>query len=242
MSQVASIQCLFCKRLNPAGAIFCNECGTQLNMQPCDRCGAIDARTSMNCYKCGAEFPLHEMPENRLAHEPMAGSQDVVPNTADVAGPPDPTNRQAPGGVIAKTQLTRLIAGVALSLALIAAATFVYFDRGQPGHLTQKPEVEQRISAVSGRTGPAETPQAAQPAAMSTPAGPTAKPAGGVDASGKASPTPSPSAGPPAAPRPPSANDANAAAARKESLTSTDCPQAVATLGLCNPDTRPGRR
>ena len=54
MASPEALQCLFCQHVNPAGATFCNTCGSQLQLQQCDRCGSINKRSASNCYKCGA--------------------------------------------------------------------------------------------------------------------------------------------------------------------------------------------
>ncbi|MFZ4539474.1 zinc ribbon domain-containing protein [Propionivibrio sp.] len=63
MSSPQVLQCLFCNHLNPADASFCNKCGSQLHLRPCDNCGAIEKRTATNCYKCNAELTLPEIPK-----------------------------------------------------------------------------------------------------------------------------------------------------------------------------------
>ena len=56
MPSPSAYQCLFCNHPNPAGASFCNECGSQLQLQQCDLCGSINKRSARVCYKCGAAF------------------------------------------------------------------------------------------------------------------------------------------------------------------------------------------
>ena len=51
-----TLQCLFCKHINPAEASFCNACGSQLNLQPCLQCGAVDGRSAKRCHKCDTPF------------------------------------------------------------------------------------------------------------------------------------------------------------------------------------------
>jgi ribosomal protein L40E len=58
MSSTPTLQCLFCNHLNPGGASFCNDCGSQMHLQPCDRCGAINKRTAKSCHKCDSSFTL----------------------------------------------------------------------------------------------------------------------------------------------------------------------------------------
>jgi ribosomal protein L40E len=65
MSSSLSLQCLFCQHINPAGASFCNGCGSQLNLQPCLQCDTVDNRTATHCYKCGAPFSSSPSARNR---------------------------------------------------------------------------------------------------------------------------------------------------------------------------------
>jgi hypothetical protein len=50
-------QCPFCYHANPAGARFCNDCGSPLHLKPCKQCEAINDQAARNCYKCGTEDP-----------------------------------------------------------------------------------------------------------------------------------------------------------------------------------------
>ena len=49
--------CPFCDHHNPAGAKFCNDCGSPLHLKPCNQCDAVNHQAATNCYKCGAECP-----------------------------------------------------------------------------------------------------------------------------------------------------------------------------------------
>jgi len=51
-------QCLFCDHVNPAGAKFCNNCGSQLHVKQCSRCGAINDQAAKTCFKCEMEIPV----------------------------------------------------------------------------------------------------------------------------------------------------------------------------------------
>ena len=56
--------CPFCDHHNPAGAKFCNDCGSPLHLKPCNQCDAVNHQAATNCYKCGAECPaLFTTPE-----------------------------------------------------------------------------------------------------------------------------------------------------------------------------------
>ena len=48
--------CPFCEHHNPAGAYFCNDCGSPLQLKPCNQCHAVNHQAATNCYKCGALF------------------------------------------------------------------------------------------------------------------------------------------------------------------------------------------
>ena len=250
MSSIPSIQCLFCKHLNPAGAIFCNECGTQLNVQPCDHCGAIDAREARNCHKCGAEFPLHAPPEPGPESELLANGQDSALNSpADVAPPPGPINPDLVEGahnmaaVAAGSRRNWRPAAAGLSLALIAVAAFVYFDRVQPELLAQKSSVKQTVSVTSARPTSAQTMQAAQTDVALTPTRSVTEP---ETASRTGTPRNAAAPAPPVADSPIAVHSLPAtdgdARTRQNSLASNECPQAIATLGLCNPDTAAEKR
>ena len=73
--------CPFCDHHNPAGAKFCNDCGSPLHLKPCNRCGAVNHQAATNCYKCGAECP---------ASFTTPKATPVLP-AADVGTPPSAT-------------------------------------------------------------------------------------------------------------------------------------------------------
>jgi len=45
--------CPFCEHANPAGAKFCNDCGSPLHLAPCRHCGAVNNVDDAQCYNCG---------------------------------------------------------------------------------------------------------------------------------------------------------------------------------------------
>jgi hypothetical protein len=51
-----STDCPFCKHVNPAGAKFCNECGSPLHLAPCPHCDAVNHVDDVQCYRCGASL------------------------------------------------------------------------------------------------------------------------------------------------------------------------------------------
>jgi hypothetical protein len=48
-----STDCPFCAHANPAGAKFCNECGSPLHLAPCSHCEAVNHVNDVQCYRCG---------------------------------------------------------------------------------------------------------------------------------------------------------------------------------------------
>jgi len=106
MSPLPYLQCLFCNHLNPAGASFCNNCGSQLHLQPCDRCGAINKRTEKGCHKCGASFTLPAAP----------GLNASVPALSDV----EPTNLPQDNVAVATENKPARLSRRTLQLAALA--------------------------------------------------------------------------------------------------------------------------
>lgn len=54
------LDCPFCEHQNPAGAKFCNDCGSPLHLTPCEQCGAVNNLTDPHCWRCGGLLlPLH---------------------------------------------------------------------------------------------------------------------------------------------------------------------------------------
>jgi len=49
--------CSFCDHRNGAGARFCTDCGSPLDLKGCDQCDAVNSQAATSCYKCGAQFP-----------------------------------------------------------------------------------------------------------------------------------------------------------------------------------------
>lgn len=228
MSLMPPLQCLFCRHLNPAGASFCNDCGSQLNLQPCDQCGAIDDRAAKNCYKCGAEFTLPPAPGLRAPLAPALHENTLIYpalNQASLAGPPaalpmDETASPEMGVTAPGSRRGTLVAVPALVLALLA--TSVYFYYGRSGQLGPTPAK----STPSVVAAPIDT-------ALSATDTPPALATGTVAAEKAPSPVP-PTVGTAPAVRLPSVPYAEVKT-RQDPAIFEECPQAVAALGLCNP-------
>ncbi|MGE5738244.1 MAG: double zinc ribbon domain-containing protein [Betaproteobacteria bacterium] len=67
-----TFRCLFCQHANPASAKFCNECGSGLHLQPCERCDAINDRNAPQCHHCGVALAAAPSEPAREASEPAA--------------------------------------------------------------------------------------------------------------------------------------------------------------------------
>ena len=74
--------CAFCEHRNPAGASFCNDCGSPLHLKPCNQCAAVNEQGATHCYRCGAEgaalFPGSETPP--LLPVPDVGAAPAAPS------------------------------------------------------------------------------------------------------------------------------------------------------------------
>ena len=81
-------RCLFCQHANPASAKFCNECGSGLRLQPCERCDAINDRDAAHCHHCGvalAPSPPIESASGAPEADGLATLVDEVPLPVSVA-------------------------------------------------------------------------------------------------------------------------------------------------------------
>src|SRR5438105_5946319 len=85
--------CRFCDHANPAGARFCNECGSPLYLKPCPQCEAVNDGAASQCFQCGAALPKDDAtPEPSVAAMPEFAN--ATANCGDVGGA---EHRNAPG-------------------------------------------------------------------------------------------------------------------------------------------------
>ena len=212
MPSTLPLPCLFCKHPNPADAIFCNVCGTQLSLRPCQQCGAIEELNAENCHKCGAAFTLPAQSEHQA---PLAASTPGDTRSAEMlvtqsvtgkAGAPAEFQAAAQK-IPSQTDLNmtrsrqRWIAAIAVLLVVLAIDIFsVYFYYAEPEQLA-KAEIEKTTVALQAT--PAQRiepkPDGLNPSSALLPVQAVLKPK-----------------------------------AVQEPLRLKECPQAVATLGLCN--------
>jgi hypothetical protein len=76
--------CRFCRHVNPAGAKFCNECGSPLHLRPCPSCEAITDAAAQACHQCGASFN----DDKTVALAIAAGSARLVASPHEAASAP----------------------------------------------------------------------------------------------------------------------------------------------------------
>lgn len=208
MSPLPYLQCLFCNHLNPAGASFCNNCGSQLHLQPCDRCGAFNKRTEKGCHKCGASFTL-----------PAASGRDAsVPALSDV----EPANLPQ-GNVAAATDnkpaklSRRTLQLAALALLFVAIVMSGEYYSEQSAEFTKTQGVIPFAPRVSGSPmATTVTPPAVATLVEEAPVSP-AQAAAGATLTVRTS----------------AASQAKANNRRDPALLK-ECPDNVAALGICS--------
>jgi hypothetical protein len=67
-----SLSCPFCTHENPAGAKYCNECGSPLHLVLCG-CGAVNNLTDAHCHRCGASVSGPRAPAQSVPLETELG-------------------------------------------------------------------------------------------------------------------------------------------------------------------------
>ena len=178
MSALPTLQCLFCNHLNRAGARYCNDCGSQMHLQPCDRCGATNKRSAKNCYKCAAGFTLPapapdldsapEIPVDQLADPALDDATvatehtPVPPDAAPVPPEPQPADETVAAETGATAPGPRRSWRVAALTALLAAIVMaVYYYAEQPAQLAKtqgEQSATQLTPDVSSAPASADTP------------------------------------------------------------------------------------
>lgn len=259
MSQLPSLQCLFCQHLNPSDADYCHSCDGQLNLQPCVRCDAVDIRTATHCYKCGAAFSLPVAPGLDFPRTPSIVDKELSAPTATDSGIADAKAEQlharraylhferpsvdespSPATSANATKLRRgpPVAILAVLLLLITTAVAVYLYRGQSPQAARTKVQNQAVHDMSGARQPGESAPSHGAAGMDAalqPVDPVPTPPSRLNP-----PEKTPSRTPPGADAALAAHPLPAADGETKTLQDVSvvdkCPPAVATLGLCNPD------
>lgn len=229
MSSLPAVQCLFCNHLNPAGASFCNNCGSQMHMQPCDRCGALCKRSAKNCHKCGAGFTLPAAPTTEAD---SATAFSARPDPAHSSPEPSGPDETGTSEIDATTTGLRHTWHAPLLVILLAAVTvsgYFFFERSESTGPNAKRQGSQgAVPSSQGRSGAAVSAAltassiAAPLEAAMAPTEMSAKPATGAAGLDSASS---------------SATDAEARI-RQDPPAFKECPPALAALAICNPSAK----
>lgn len=252
MSSPPPLQCLFCNHLNPGGASFCNDCGSQMHLQPCDRCGAINKRTAKHCHKCESSFTLPGATgpeaERRLSSPLLEESTTGFANTAspDHAGMTDQppqfyqlvTPQNEVQNIRAKTRSAWRPKALAAVVAASALAAYFYWPQ-------QKPVVNEPVATAPVQEAPptavsavVAAPAIAQPMEAASSHATTAPPRATIKSTpDKTIAMAPPGAGP--APQPVLPTTMADTTARPMPSLLKECPDAVAALGVCNPGAKP---
>ncbi len=241
------LQCLFCNHLNPGGASFCNDCGSQLHLQPCDRCGAIDKRTARNCYKCGASFTLPAASDIDST-PPLPDNQIAAPALIDFGLPElrPPDEPQQPVEILlsegyppaSRSRRTWRMAAAVLLFAAIAIVVFYYSERSaQLAWMQRETQPDPSLPRAPTAAGATPSTVAAPVEAASAPTDTTSQPGPGTAQHDEAR-LPSPSAAAASMPvRPSSALD-GAVKTRQDPPLFKECSPAVEALGFCSSGTK----
>lgn len=193
------LQCLFCKHVNPAEASFCNSCGSQLDLQPCLQCGAVDSRSAKRCHKCETPFAPPPAAESEdlltpasqgdpsdysspieagvagakaMGHthdQPLASNDSLSTVGAVASAEPMPTAKSRPGWLLPGMALLALLA--------VTAALFAIYDQRSDATAPKQaavqvaPPVVETPATPAPPTAPApnETPEPPAPALAAQP-------------------------------------------------------------------------
>jgi ribosomal protein L40E len=216
------LRCLFCNQVNPAEAIFCTGCDAQLDLQPCSHCDAVDSRSAVNCYKCGAPFvaTLNTEEDSGLT---VAGAE---------VGPAGQIEKLAHDrDTVPSVTRPRWLILAATTLLGLAVATFVLLG-SEPN---RRPPTSQQIVAfqpVAAATPALASPVDANPASKAVPSEIIA----GATAVEKLNPVALSAKAPLAAARSTAAAARTGVGLRPVQSALKVCAEAVATLGLCSPE------
>ena len=242
MSSLPPVQCLLCNHLNPAGVRFCNDCGAQLHLLPCEKCGVMNKRNASNCYKCGAGFtqlPAPAVLYNQLAR-PVLSDLVIAKEHTPV---PEPLARQVDTTVASAAEATSgserswWLASFLIFLSTMGVSGYYYFEpsvRKAQGAIP----ADSRLSGApiaGGATASTVTPQnGAAPVAGKT----SSTPAAGASGLDKALALGLPGPDPAMTVRSSPPTDAQATTRQDPPPLFKECPPAVAALGFCNPGTK----
>lgn len=250
MSSLPPVQCLLCSHLNPAGVRFCNDCGAQLHLQPCEQCGVMNKRNASKCYKCGAGFTLPPAPAVKPASE-VFYNQLARPVLSDVVLAkertlvPKPLARQvdatvaSTAGATTGSERSWWLASLVILLATVGMSGYYYFVPSAAVPKTQGAILaDSHLSGTPIAGGATPSTVTPQNDAAPVPGNTTSTPASGASGLDKALALGLPGPGPAMTVRSSSPTDVQATTGQDPPPLFKECPPAVAALGFCNPGTK----
>ena len=169
---MVALLCFCCDHCNPAGAKFCNACGTPLHLKPCKHCEAINTRAAAHCHQCGETFAF-EFPTPLVAVA-MPDPPDAV--DGHVHAIEAPLQPPRPRGI--RTRLAAVLLGLTATVMLSA-----YYAYRQPGSgLATGAMIEQPPARAPLEPMPRSAAAATPSPVLSDPAAPPASPGGAAGA------------------------------------------------------------
>lgn len=210
-------------------------------MQPCPQCGAINDRGARNCDKCGAAIskvvrpnhaPVHSPPEPEPLDQTLSSEMDSASLLwqKHQPGRVDETMSYETGA------RRRMLVAIAVSLLVLAASVLWVSFYGPSVQPAQKQGEKRTLADLPGALKLGAATSSTMQAQMNyglKPAGTLPISATGTEGLGDVPSPASPEAVIELLLPPLPATDAGASP-RQDPSTAKECPQAVATLGLCN--------
>ena len=108
------MKCPFCDHGNPEHALYCNGCGSPLNLKPCPQCAAVQGHAARFCHQCGCHFT---QPDANYPHPA------TVPSIPAQAATPPPDIRQRPERIEPYISPEVIVAGETAIATAAAAVT-----------------------------------------------------------------------------------------------------------------------
>ncbi|MBI4995641.1 MAG: zinc ribbon domain-containing protein [Rhodocyclales bacterium] len=223
--------CPNCQHDNQPGERFCAACGVPLDLKPCPVCGKVDNIKATVCAGCGAHFPALTG-----VHAGESGAHAATPAKPmpPVVSPPPTTMRALPliivalaaGGIpllwLYRNTMPVPKAWQTQTSGVEAAPAPLPLPAARPESATQAPQVVPPTASAPALI-PLPPKAAAQPAVETAPAvEATAKPPAAAKPVAPVKPAGKPVAKAPAAPRP-------------SVPGASECTEALAAVGLCDP-------
>jgi Double zinc ribbon len=165
---MVGLLCFCCDHRNPAGAKFCNACGTPLHLKPCKHCEAINVRAAAHCHQCGETFALEflALDESLLPDAPGAAEEPAPAEVADEVPYSRPRRRDV---------FTTRIAALLLTLTATALLSAYYAYR-QPASGVDAAVINAHAESAGLAVMPVALPTHSPPAGAPASPGTTERP------------------------------------------------------------------